>query len=535
MLRKIAVFAAAAALVACGSKDDSSDDEIIAGDASSDASGQTEDAGSSDAQQGSSDAATADDAAADASGSLDGTTADASSDATSTADTGSDATSSSDAGVDGAAPDAATDANVPDAAPATMFSVTVRRGAGQALANAPVYFHDESGAKVGDVRLTDANGRVQSTTAPAMVTVAAPKKGNVADNNWGEPRLYTFTALSAGDEVVLELPLEGTAQPGYAVSVTVDTPLAGNPAISKVRVTGGIHTAPAESKPFTQPVAVPWSSSWGISAKNTLLAIAYGANNLPLGYAYSTNVDAFGNAPAAVALSGWKAPQNVALTVKGLAASDFVAALVLVHSHGVAFDSLNLDAPIALTGTAPMRTANVPTPPGLAEEHTALANIQVADHRKSSLAVRGAVENTATIDAAAALPTAVSLTINRAVPARPTLTWTNAATPTNAPDGSALLVEFPGSGSNSGPAWVVVTPGNVTSVKLPEVPTRGDFISAAPKPALYISHFASSKIENYRQFLKEPVKPTIDGESYHLLGRALPAQTSTQAATYDAP
>jgi hypothetical protein len=528
MLRKIAVLTAAAALVACGSDKGSSDDDVVITDASDDAD-LSEEAGASDAAA---DAGGAVDAAPDAGGAMDGATADASEDAG--ADTGPDASSGNDAG-DSSMGDATADAEPPDAAPATMFALTVRRGTGSALANAPVYFHDESGAKVGDVRLTDANGRVLSTTAPAMVTIAAPKKGNVAENNWSETRLYTLTALAAGDDVVLELPLEGTAQAGYSVSVQVDTPLAGNPAISKVRVTGGIHTAPVESKPFAQPVVVPWSSTWGISAKNTLLAIAYGANNLPLGYAYSTEVDAFAATPAAVSLSGWKVPQNVALTVKGLAASDFAAGLVLVHSRGAQFDTLNLDAPIALTGTAAMRTANVPTPPGLAEEHTAVVNIQVADHRKSSLAVRGAVEATATIDAAEALPTAVSLTINRALPARPTLSWTNATAPTNAADGTALLVEFPGSAQTSGPSWVIVTPGNVSSVKLPEVPTRGDFITAAPKPSLYISHFASSKIQNYRQFLKEPVKPTIDGESYHLLGRALPAQTSTQAATFDVP
>jgi hypothetical protein len=82
---------------------------------------------------------------------------------------------------------------------------------------------------------------------------------------------------------------------------------------------------------------------------------------------------------------------------------------------------------------------------------------------------------------------------------------------------------------------VIITPASATSAKLPELPAaRRAFLSGAA-PALYISHFGSNKVQNYREFLKEPVRPTIEGTSYHMLARDLPQQASTQVTSYIAP
>ncbi|HEX6246071.1 MAG TPA: hypothetical protein VFZ61_34340 [Polyangiales bacterium] len=538
MLKKIAVVTALSVAAACGGG--GSDEEDTTGaDAQVDASGSGADAASNDAGSGSEEAGSADGGSADA----DTPSADASSDGAS-ADAG-------DADMDGAAPDATTgdasedaaqadagDAAQPDAGP-PPFSLLVRRGASGALAQAPVLFHGADGALLSE-HTTGADGRLVNATTPAMVTVIAPATGSIS-GAIAKPQLFTLTQLAAGDEIVLELPPDEPSPapaplPGYAVTVANTNPLPANTTLV-VAYGGPLSCASELSEPYSPPVALAWPQDCPVQAANTLLAVAYNqissTNVQPTGYAFAKGVAAFGTTPLAVTLGTWTAPVNTTITLQNAptSAGSGAEAKLLIYSEGASFDPTGKLA-VPFAGTAATRTLTIPTPSGLAVEQSAQVNVAGPLTRQlSSLAVRGAPAASHTLDMATGLAGATSLTINRANKLRAVATWTNAAAPANPADGTALLAEYPG---GTVTPWLIVVPGNSATVTFPELPeNRRAFLNAAAAPNLYISHFGSSKQQSYRDFLKEPVRPTLEN-AYHSLGRALTADTSLQAVSYSA-
>jgi hypothetical protein len=546
MLRKIAVFSALTTLMACGGSggDDGvdADDPVVRADAGGDSAQASDDAGSDAAVNSGMDSATSADAGSDAASNSDADTSDAALDSgasmdggdTGTADTGTADTGAPDASADGGT-DAGPDATVTPPA----ITVVVRRGAAQPLAQAPVFLHDANGALIAELT-TGADGRVESATAAAMVTIVVPRSGDITAPIV-EPRLYTFAEVATGDALVLELPPAENAQPGYTVSLQADTALPAAPAFQGVKVFGGgasyeCREVVASALSFSPPVALGWRSSCPVQPTNTLLAIAYSTSNWPIAHAWSTSVAPFGNAAAAATVAGWKLPQSSALTVKGLGNSQFAAGLLLSYVQGVAFDPVGLGA-IALPEKAGPRTQNFPMPAGLADEHAAVVDLDVTARTFARLSVRGAVANAHEVDVAGALPGSTAMQLDRTVATRPTLTWTNPAALATAADGTAAIIEYPRiSATVDGPAWVIVAPATLNTLKLPDVPVaHRSFLTGAAVPTLAITHFASSKVQNYREFLKEPVKPTIEDTSNYLLARDLPAQSTTLATTFVAP
>jgi hypothetical protein len=466
--------------------------------------------------------------------------------ASDTGATGSDA--GSEAGLDAASPDASdaaldaastdagstdagSDATTPDASVQT-FTLTVRRGKSQALPQAPVFFHGENGALLAE-HTTGADGRVVSSSVPSMLTVIVPKSGNVT-TPIQSPQLFTITQIVAGDELVLELPADVPApapapQPGYSISFANGSPVPTNTTL--VAAYGGeLSCAFATSDPpFTPPLALAWPQGCGVQSANTLLAVAYqqiSATRIDaIGYAFAKGVPAFGNAPQAVTLGAWMAKGTTQATVQNVPNNADVEGKLLLYSEGASFDPTGkLVSDFPKSGTT--RSLSIPTPVGFAAEQALLVNVSVQGAPKvNSLATRGAPAATQTLDMATGLPGAASGTITATNPARLVANWTMATTPANSADGTVAYFEW--GAEPSATPWLVIAPTGVTTVTLPEVPAsqRAFQVGAAH---LYLSHFGSSKQQGYRDFLKEPLRPTLSN-SYHPLARELTPDTSLQA------
>lgn len=89
------------------------------------------------------------------------------------------------------------------AAPSTDVEVVVARD-GVRLSNVLVYFHDASGAIVGET-VTDASGRARTATAHSQLTVYVEPRPGAA----GE--LVTYTSVSPGDRLLVDVSLNDSA------------------------------------------------------------------------------------------------------------------------------------------------------------------------------------------------------------------------------------------------------------------------------------------------------------------------------------
>lgn len=446
------------------------------------------------------------------------------------AEAGTDAGAADAGDASGDSSDAAQDADTGDAADADAgpaFSLRVRRGESAPLANVPVLLHAADGALLAE-EATSAEGELVREHAPAMLTVIVPK--SAGGNTSGDVQLFTLSSLADGDAIVLELladpPSQAPAQlPGYVISVPNTPPLPATTA--KVAAYGGDACTAALAEPFTGSIALPWSEACTPRSSNSLLAIAFDSMNRATGYAYKKGVAAFDAAPLAVTLGGWMAPSKVTLTAKNLPPQKGAVGTLLLLSDGASFDPTDLGALSFGTGAA-NRSLTFPIPPGFADEQSAFIDMDGPLARQvSSLGQRAAPSATATLDLAEGLPGATQIMLDRQSPSRPSLHWMRAATPTNQADGCAVLLEWP-------TPWFVLLPGDSTELQLPELPeARRAFLGTDQTPAMYVSDFASSRIATYREFLAEPVRPLLQ-DSYHLLSRALPADTRVQAVSYSA-
>ncbi|CAN5914129.1 hypothetical protein BH11MYX4_BH11MYX4_61340 [soil metagenome] len=347
-----------------------------------------------------------------------------------------------------------------DAPAAKNVTVSIVRGAAPA-AGVTVVFHDTAGAVL-ETKTSGADGKATSSDG------VSPAQATILLGGGGSRNLITYTALEAGDELLVRDDADVLFQGGTYSVVTQGTFADGGAESMSASI------GECQGYSSTSPIPVFLGIAC-VRPTTAVLARAFGpatGGSPVLAYAYAkgkaTGPTDGGTAPLAV--GPWLAPTDVKVTLKNVPAETSTQATLFEIADGLGIENLTG----AITRIDPGSTFKVA--PGFGDAYQAAGRMFpiAAQGATITVAKRAAPSATVDIDFAAAPPALESTTLVSTTVQRPETSWTTLGGASLATmDGGTVFVSWYDQ-SESGGTWAFVVPPGVKSVKAPAMPTAAD-------------------------------------------------------------
>lgn len=424
----------------------------------------------------------------------------------------------------GPLPEAGPDGFVPPAPPKGV-TVTVTEGL-TPKKDVRVISHDATGAVTGDVK-TDATGKVTLATAPSMVTVLASRGFNGTS-----PTPVTFAAVADGDTLVVAAPPSIASEPptigGYAVTLT-SSPVVANAFFFDLVSGAGCSTS---GQNIAGPYTIPLYADC-VLAQNAVLVTA-SASGFVQGFAFAKNVAKPAlNATTNVGPLAFTAPGTTKITATNVPANTYSEAQLYGAANGAAYRFGSRSGFLSEGGI------DVSTPTGFSEAYQARVAVRsaVLGPEKTRAFVRrepttAPATSTLAFDFATALPSITDVTLTKATPARPDVTFTSEAALTTADGAVAVLSWFPQASESTG-QWTFVVPPSTTTFKAPALPA--DAASFAPTANVEVdslTFFEATLLPGYKELKTLPVTPSF-GVTLRDEALLLPATGTVRTSSWE--
>ncbi|MBS2017362.1 MAG: hypothetical protein JST00_31045 [Deltaproteobacteria bacterium] len=419
--------------------------------------------------------------------------------------------------------EASTDAPIDNFVPPKGAKVTVTKS-GTPQKDVRVIAHDATGAITSEVK-TDATGVASFAAAPNMITVLTRIQGS-------SPAALTYLGVADGDVMNVAIPDFFGEPPPFAQFTTSANAFVGASSYSfnvSDNCSGFTNTA------GTTTTINLYTNCLG--AQNAVLGTAYDGEGFPIGFGFLKNQakPAMGATVALPAIS-FTARGTLTQTASNIPANTYTDAELASIANGFGYYTGNRSGSLSGGGvTYPIAT-------GFADAYQSLVVATSDNGPISARAIlrRDASNNTATqtlaFDFATALPAITNGVVSGAVPSRPDVTLTAAAS-LAATDGGIVRLRWNlAQGVIPQSGWSFVVPPGTTTLKVPALPTDTDAAAFLPQAGATVRDamfLESTLLPGYSQLKTLPINS--DGEPPVGIsnGTPLPANGTVKATVYN--